>query len=422
MFDVASGRGLYTTLHDGWTYLNSHQRALHPEKVTNALATAARLAGLAQPADPHHGVHGRPDTPGRTYGETYITAARDAVADFTNTSPAGVILGPGRTTLIRQLAAALSHTVTLGSTVVVARTASPALATPLATAAHYSGARLRWAEADLTTGALPAWQFSQLAAELTHLVALPAAHAHTGTLTDLAPIMATIRARSPQATTIVDITDLATYQRIDGAALGRMGADVLALDLAPLGGPDVGALIVPDPALLDRLRPPRPLPQTVRGRQVVEVDAPQAALWGGVPALVDHWASLDAAATGSRRRRLAATLPGVSAYLAWLGGILVERLQDLGRVQLLGVDPESPLEPASRLPRATFFIPGIPAADVAHRLATNGVLVGVVPPGADPLLSAMGLDEHGGAVTASLAPYNTVRDIDTMVRVIASLC
>ena len=35
-FDVASVRGLYTSLGDGWTYLNAHDAPQIPERVSAA--------------------------------------------------------------------------------------------------------------------------------------------------------------------------------------------------------------------------------------------------------------------------------------------------------------------------------------------------------------------------------------------------
>ena len=43
VFDVARVRGLYTSLGDGWTYLNAHQLPQVPERVSSGVASAFRM-------------------------------------------------------------------------------------------------------------------------------------------------------------------------------------------------------------------------------------------------------------------------------------------------------------------------------------------------------------------------------------------
>ena len=72
-----------------------------------------------------------------------------------------------------------------------------------------------------------------------------------------------------------------------------------------------------------------------------------------------------------------------------------------------------------RLPRLTFGVQGVPATTVHERLFDNGIITTLTTP--TPLLTDMGLEEMGGAVTVGLGPFNTYADIEQLIRVVASL-
>jgi len=72
-----------------------------------------------------------------------------------------------------------------------------------------------------------------------------------------------------------------------------------------------------------------------------------------------------------------------------------------------------------RLPRLTFAVRGVPAETVYKRLFDNGLVTTLAPQ--TPLLTEMGVEEIGGAVTVALGPFNTYHDVEHLTRVVASL-
>ena len=54
-----------------------------------------------------------------------------------------------------------------------------------------------------------------------------------------------------------------------------------------------------------------------------------------------------------------------------------------------------------------------------QRLFDNGLVTTLSP--RTPLLTNMGVDEIGGAVTVALGPFNTSADVEHLTRVLASL-
>lgn len=426
MFDIARVRGLYESSSEGWTYLNAGQRAQLPEKVSSAVARAFRAAPL-------QGESGRPR------GDGYVSAARQAVADLVGASPECVVLGPSRATLLSTLATAVPAKLRMGREVVLSRIDDPANTAPWTLASDLYGASVRWAEADLTSGALPAWQYTSLISMDTSVVAVPAANSHLGTVTDVRAIADTLRAKS-RGWLIVDAGAYAPYRLID---IEAWGADVVALDIAPLGGPEVGALVFREPSLLGELhlselrrgRHAAPDPQALAARRVtaLERDGIAPGLLGGVPVVVDHLAGLDEDATGTRRERLATSLASTEDYLGRLASYLVDGLRDLDGVHVVGVDGEVEGNhdgetwgrPSSgqvdRLPRVSFLVQGIEAASVGERLLSNGVVAQTVGLEQSALFDQMGVAEMGGAVCVSLAPHNTQFDIDLLVRIVGGM-
>lgn len=443
VFDSARVRGLYVSQSDGWTYLNAGARAQVPEKVSSAVTRSFRTAPLQRDPDPAGGVGG-------TRGDAFVDAARIAIADLVGGDPECVVLGPSRAALLNTLAAALPAKLRMGREVVLSRVDDPATTAPWELTADLYGAGVRWAEADLTTGTLPTWQFSELIGSDTSVVAVAAANAHIGTVTDIRAIADLLHAKS-SGWLVVDAASYAPYRNID---MAEWQADVVALDLAPLGGPEVGALVFRDPALLTQLR----LAEVKTGRHstpdLLELAARRIAalergglapgLLGAVPATVDFLAGLDEYAAGGRRDRLSISLPAAEEYMHGLARHLVDGLRDFGVVHVVGVTGDDSNAygvggnhgawnaaagsyhadtsmPADRVPRVSFLVPGISAAEVVERLLDNGIVTEAVGLEDSALFDQMGVAEMGGAVCVAFAPHNTRYDVDQLVRVVGGM-
>lgn len=400
-YDVFSVRGLYTSLSDGWTYLNAHDCPQIPERVSSAVARSFRMSPSVPPREFSTGSHSR-QAMGRPEGENFVSAARHAVADLVGASAERVILGPSLPVLYSALIAAMEPQFRYESSVVVSRLDRA----PLAAAVSRARAEVRTAHAELGTGELPAWQYEQLIDGSTRLVSLPAAHPELGAITAVADIVERVRERS-RAWTLVDATAYAPYFRID---LDTWNADIIGLDVGALGGPQVAALVLRDEKMLKRMD---------RSALLLDV-APGLA--GAVPATVDHFASLVPAPAGrhTRRARLDRSMGEMSAYLGALRDDLYTFLGTWPAVHILGVTGEVAADASvERLPRLTFGVQGVPAATVYERLFDNGIVTTLTQP--TPLLTDMGLEEMGGGVTVGLGPFNTYQDIEQLMRVVASL-
>lgn len=336
-----------------------------------------------------------------------MTAARKAVADLVGADPAGVVLGPSSSVLLRRLADVMSDRWTIGDEVVVSRLDEQANLAPWLQAAKRVGAVVRWGEIDIETCELPAWQYESLVSARTKAVAITAASGSVGTRPDV-PTVAEF-AKRVGATVVVDATYAAPFVPLD---LNALGADVLVVSALSWGGPSVGALVFRDPEMIERL-PSIALESNVRGPGRLELGPHPYPLLAGLIASVDYLAGLDDAATGSRRDRLVTSLGSAKSYHAGLLAQLSTDLRSLRHVMVIG-------DAMRRIPALAFTLAGRKAPEVAEYLASQG-LCAFADDGSTGVFASLGVGEVGGAVRIGLAHYSNVFEINQLLRVLEEL-
>lgn len=396
-FDIARIRGLFPALGDGWIHFDGAAGMLIPEQVASAVSTAMRA-----PVSAAGGVF-----PAAQRADSIVTAARRAVADLVGADPAGVVLGPSSSVLLRRLADALSERWTIGDEVVLSRLDDEANLAPWLRAAKRVGAVPRWSEIDIETCELPAWQYEDLISARTKAVTLTAASGAVGTCPDVPT--ATQFAKRVGATVVVDASHAAPFEPLD---LPDLGADVMVVSALTWGGPSVGALVFKDPAMLEQL-PSVSLDPAARGPARMELGPHPHPLLAGLVASIDYLAGLDDAATGSRRERLVTSLRSAKSYHAGLIGQLSTELRALRHVMVIG-------DAMRRIPALAFAVSSKKASEVAEYLASQG-LCAVADDGTSGVFAALGVGEIGGAVRIGLAHYSNVFEINQLVRVLEEI-
>src|ERR1700756_399852 len=235
-YDVARVRGLHPSLGDGWAHLDAQSGMLVPESVATTVSTAFR-GSRPDPRGPH---------PSARRSAAVLEAARQAVGDLVNADPRGVVLGADRAVLLRALADASATRAGLGYEVVVTRLDDEANIAPWLRAANRYGARVKWAEVDIETGDLPAWQWESVITKGTRVVAMTSASSTLGTVTDLRAVTKLVH--DVGGLVVVDHSAAAPYRLMD---INEIDADVIAVNAVGWGGPPVGALAFRDPSLID---------------------------------------------------------------------------------------------------------------------------------------------------------------------------
>jgi cysteine desulfurase family protein (TIGR01976 family) len=396
-FDVKTVRAAYPALADGFAYLDGAAGTQVPYPVIDAITQAYR-SGIGNVGGAF---------PASRRADSIVAECRQAVADLVGADPAGVVLGPNMTTLTYRLAYALAKTWEPGDEIVVSRLDHDANVRPWVQVAERMGATVRWAEVD-ADGELPAAQYDTLLTERTRLVAVTAASNVLGTRPDVAAI--TAKAHAFGALTYIDGVHASAHGPIDVAALG---ADFYATSAYKWCGPHVGAVIA-DPALLDRLQPDKLMPAPEAVPERFETGTSAFADLAGVAVAVDHLASLDDAATGTRRERLLTAMAAAQTHEQGLFDVLRTALESMDHVRTYGA-------PARRTATAYFTVDGRTPHEVAEQLAAAGINVWNGHNYAWEITGVLGIRDRGSAVRAGLVHYNDHSDVDRLLNAVADL-
>jgi cysteine desulfurase family protein (TIGR01976 family) len=395
--DVARIRGLFPALGDGWIHLDAPAGMQIPEQVATAVSMALRA-----PVSGPGGVF-----PASQRAKAIVDAARRAVADLVGGDPAGVVLGPSAAVLLARLADALGASWLIGDEVVVSRLDHPSNTAPWQQAAQRCGGIARWAEVDIETCELPAWQYDELVTARTKAVTITAASGAVGTRPDLHRIAET--ANHAGALVIVDASSAAPFLPVDMATLG---ADVVVLSASAWGGPPVGVLVFRDPALIDRL-PSSSLEPGAKGPERLELGPHPYPLLAGLVASVDYLGELDDSATGPRRERVLTSMGSMKSYQAGLLAGLISELRSLPHVMVIG-------DAMRRVPVFAFAVAGVRAEDAVEHLGKRGICA-FADNGQNGVFAALGVGEIGGAVRIGLAHYTNTVEVDQLVRAVDEL-
>jgi cysteine desulfurase family protein (TIGR01976 family) len=397
-FDIAGVRASYPALGDGYAYLDGAAGTQVPLSVVEAISAAYR-GGLGNLG----GAFAASDRSGEI-----VAAARSAIADLVGGDAAGVILGPNMTTLTYRLAETISRTWAAGDEVVVSRLDHDANVRPWVQAAGRAGAVVRWAEVDPLSGELPVAQYDDLLSARTRFVALTAASNLIGTRPDVAAVCR--KARDAGALSYVDGVHATPHAPIDVASFG---ADFYATSAYKWSGPHIGA-VVASPGLLASLHPDKlqPSPESVPER-FEQGTLPFADL-AGVVAAVEHLASIDPAASSSRRERLLASMTSVESYEGALFASLLRGLGEMDHVTTYG-------NAQLRAPTTCFNVAGRTPREVARHLGEHKVNVWNGDNYAFELAGVLKIREGGGAVRAGIVHYNDQSDVDRLLAAVAEL-
>lgn len=398
--DIHLIRKQYPALGDGTAYLDGAGGTQLPDSVIDAIADAHR-SGLGN-------AHG--EFPASRRADSCVAGARLAVADLVGGRPDSVVLGPNMTTLTYRIAGALAKTWRPGDEIVLSQLDHDANVRPWVQFAERQGVRVRWAAVDAATGELPAEQYGELINERTRLIAVSAASNVLGTRPDVRTI--TDIAHRHGALAYVDGVAAAPHVPID---MGALGADFFATSAYKWSGPHIGAVAAAGPGLLESLEPDKLAASSNAVPERFETGTLAFADLAGVAAAVDHTAGLAGTGTaGSRRERVLDAMAAVEAHEQAESAVLMEALGAMPHVRLFG-------RPASRTPVAYFRVAGHTPQQVAAHLAARGVNVWHGHAYAWELTKVLGVRHDGGAVRASLAPYNDADDVARLLSGIAEL-
>ena len=338
------------------------------------------------------------------HGAFAASAACDALAERTSASmgrllgadPAGMVFGPSTTANMMALTRAVARDLGPSDEVVCTTLDHDSNVAPWLLLARDTGAKVRMARFDASTGRLPIEAVVDLVGPATRWVAVTGSSNAVGTIPDTAAI--TAAAHAAGARVVVDGVHLTPHRPVD---VGTLGCDVFTTSSYKWYGPHAGIMWV-EPGLLESLSPykVRPAPDTGPGR--LQYGTPS---WEGL-------AGIDAAACFL----LDVGLEEIAAHEAERFARLLDGLHEIDGVRVVG-----PQDTADRAPTLMFEVAGKSPAAVAELLADAQVAVWDGHNYAVEAMVPLGLDAEDGAVRAGISVYTTDHDVDRLLAAVADM-
>lgn len=341
-----------------------------------------------------------------------IDEARSAAAEFMGSQPGEIAFGANTTTLQFLLAHAAARTFDPGDEIITTELDHDSNVAQWLRVGEDHGLVVHRARMHRTDGTLDLHHLESLLSPRTRVVAFPLASNHLGTVTPVAEIVR--HARAVGALTWADAVHYAPHRKVDRAA---MGLDVVFSSPYKWFGPHLGiAAIREDLAAswpADRVRPADESPPGHR----FETGTQSHEAMAGMVAAVEYLASLGSGP--DRPARLASAYAAIRRHEDALALRFHDGIAALDHLTLYGLaDPD---RFAERVATFSFTVDGAPSAEVARRLAAEGMAVWDGNFYAYEASRALGLEERGGAVRVGFLHYTTSAEVDRLIAALAAL-
>ncbi len=342
--------------------------------------------------------------------ETVIERARVAMGDLLGAaSPREIVVGPSMTALTFRIARALARTWQPGDEIVVTRMDHDGNVAPWLTVAQERGLVVRVLPFDTSSWQLEPDALAALLTDRTRLVALNYASNLTGSINDVAALVA--RAKAAGALTYVDAVQFTPHGFVD---VEKLGCDFLACSSYKFFGPHLG-IVWGREALLDTLHPDKVRPSTEELPWRFELGTPQIELFAALEASVDHlaWIGELHGEHGARRERLRRGFAASVAHEAELAQRLIDGLREIDGVRIVGI--ADPNRVAQRVPTVSFVHERVAPDPIAQALARENIFVWSGHNYALEIVRQLGIDEATGVVRIGAAHYTIPAEIDATV-------
>ena len=344
-----------------------------------------------------------------------IDAARQAAADLLGATSEEIVFGNNTTSLSFAMMHALQADFAPGDEIVVTRLDHDANVAPWLMLAEDSGATVRWCDVDVESCTLDMEHLQSLINPRTKLVAVGMASNATGTINDVKTIIGW--AKAVGAYSYIDAVQYAAHGWID---VKELGCDFLACSAYKFYGPHVG-ILYGKREHLNRLRAYRVRPAGNELPGKWETGTKNHEGLAGVLAAIDYLADLGVQYGGAsihapRREKLRAAWPVVTAYEQTLIEKLIGSLQVIPGVRIYGIT--SPFDYNKRVATVSIRKEGTTPEQLAMALAAQNIFVTNGNFYAVSISERLGVEPSGGLLRIGLAHYNTVDEVDKLLRVV----
>jgi cysteine desulfurase family protein (TIGR01976 family) len=322
--------------------------------------------------------------------------ARARVAQLLGADAAGIVFGANATSLVLAFTRAAAQELEAGDEIICTQLDHDANITPWVLAARECGARVFLAPVDPATAELDVEVLGGLLSPRTRWLATTGASNAVGSIPDVA--RAVELAHQVGARVLVDAVHLVPHRPV---AIDALGCDALVTSPYKWYGPHAGVLWLA-PGLRDELTPYKVRPAPDAGPSRWETGTPSYEAITGIEA--------------AARFLLDEGMATIVAHETAVFAPLLRGLHQLPTVTVYG-----PPEGAERTPTVSFNVAGRRPDEVAAALAARRVAVWSGNYYALELMTALGLQESGGAVRAGVNVYTSPEDVERLLAAVASL-
>ena len=319
----------------------------------------------------------------------------EKMGELISADPEGIIYGPSTTANMMALTRAAAFDLRPGDEIICTTLDHDANVSPWLLAARDSGATVKKAKFDPSSGRLQTESVAELVNQRTKWVAVTGSSNIIGSIPDLTSISSI--AHEVGAKVVVDGVHLTPHKKVD---VKKLGCDVYATSSYKWYGPHAGIMWI-EPNLLDQLPVYKVRPSPEKG--------PGRFQYGTPP-----WETL--AGVGAAAQFLLETgFDSIISHESKLFEKLLKGLLEIPSVKVLG-----PTDNQNRAPTLMFLVEGSDPQEVALKMAENNVAVWDGHNYAVEAMDTLSLGKQG-AVRAGVCIYITDEDIDRLLEVASSI-
>jgi cysteine desulfurase family protein (TIGR01976 family) len=341
-----------------------------------------------------------------------LDEAHRAAADLLNAeSPDEVVFGQNMTSLTFHVSRSIARTLRPGDQVVVTRLDHDANVRPWVLAARDAGAEVRFVDFRPGDCTLDLDDFRRQLGPRVRLVAVTCASNAVGTVNDVGAL--TQLAKAAGALVFLDAVHYAPHGPVD---VREWGCDFLACSAYKFFGPHVG-ILWGRREHLERLEPykVRPATDTLPGRWMTGTQNHEGL--AGVVAAINYLA--DIGSGNGRREKLRHAMGQIRDYEKGLSRHLLAGLAERRRFRVWG--RTRPDEVGGRTPTFSITAADRTPRQMAEHLARHEIYAWDGDFYAFELVQRLGADAPDGLLRLGLVHYNTVEEIDALMRCLDSL-
>jgi len=342
-----------------------------------------------------------------------LAAARHAIQQLYHANrPEEIIFGQNMTSLTFAFSRALARTWQAGDEIIVTRLDHDANISPWLMAAEDRGVTVRWLDFRPEDCSLRLDQLPDLLNAKTRLVAVTFASNAVGSITDVQQVVQ--MAHQVGALVYVDSVHYAPHGLIDVQVLD---CDFLVSSVYKYFGPHTGALYGKYEHL-ERLTPYKVRPSSNEPPGKWETGTQSFESLAGVAAAVDYLSKLGGP-KGTTREQIVRAMGRIKQYEMEISERFLRGAAAIPGLRVYGVTDIECLE--YRTPTFAVSLEGYTPEQVATRLGEQGIFVWDGHYYAIAVMERLGLLDKGGLVRIGFVHYNTIDEVDRVLKALNDL-